>query len=343
MSAPHTAFTDGGASDFSGTRNIEDFLEFVEKASGSALTAIGGGDLTRIEKEKEIFFVYVYDNLTPEENMRTISNTARAFINQVPFYTTSDPIVAKSLGVVTPPAALILKDGRQHTYPAASFLFEDRLILKAWVKKEKFPALVGLTADNSEEILRGDRLVILSVLDTSKPQPFATQKELMKEAALKWKEIEEKEKRKAAVKNRKEVQFAWLDGVKWESYVKRVYGIRAKNLPALVITKPQDDEYFVRDRNNELLNLESDLIQAIIDAESGVLVPESTLSFPQRVVKAFVSFTIDTKDLAVNHWVWSAAVVVAGLAAMWRLSKPAIVTGAQRLQPSLGKVDGHRD
>lgn len=150
-------------------------------------------------------------------------------------------MAARHLGLTSLPAAMILKDGTRYTYPSSSFAFEDRLILKAWVKKERFPVLVTIEADNWEELLRGDKLVVLGILDSRNPKSLEGQKELLRAAAMKWKDVEELRKTTVKVKSlkSKDVQFAWLDGAKAARYVRKTYGVREKEMPAIIITKPQ--------------------------------------------------------------------------------------------------------
>ena len=42
----------------------------------------------------------------------------------------------------------------------------------------------------------------------------------------------------------KKVRFAWLNGLKYASYVKNVYGLQPKDFPRFYITNPSEDSYY---------------------------------------------------------------------------------------------------
>lgn len=105
-----------------------------------------------------------------------------------------------------------------------------------WAQLHKTPLVRQLDADNSDEILGTDRLVIMAISDPTDTQVHERTISVLKQSAR-------------IVINREDVAskaiFVWLDGVKWGDYVRRVYGNEiADKKPSIVIADPTQELYY---------------------------------------------------------------------------------------------------
>jgi len=130
------------------------------------------------------------------------------------------------------------------------------------------PIVPELTASNSKEIMRG-KYVVLGILSRERSDEFVLDKREIKNAALEWMEkqthafqLERQELRDAkqlrleeaedrndgralrAAKNiridimeddKKQVGFAWIDGVFWDRWIRTTYGINVNEGHKVII------------------------------------------------------------------------------------------------------------
>ncbi|KAI7390715.1 thioredoxin-like protein [Hortaea werneckii] len=128
-----------------------------------------------------------------------------------------------------------------------------------WMQTVWLPIVPELTSSNAKEIMSSGRLVVLAILSRDRPEEFLSDKREIKNAALEWIDkqtqafqlerqelrdakqlrIEEAEDRNdqrglRSAKSirinmddieRKEVGFAWIDGVFWERWIRTTFGI----------------------------------------------------------------------------------------------------------------------
>ncbi|KAI7537229.1 thioredoxin-like protein [Hortaea werneckii] len=128
-----------------------------------------------------------------------------------------------------------------------------------WMQTVWLPIVPELTSSNAKEIMSAGRLVVLAILSRDRPEEFLSDKREIKNAALEWIDkqtqafqlerqelrdakqlrIEEAEDRNdqrglRSAKSirinmddieRKEVGFAWIDGVFWERWIRTTFGI----------------------------------------------------------------------------------------------------------------------
>lgn len=142
----------------------------------------------------------------------------------------SDPEVAARFGIQKSelPKAILWKNSRALTYPSQDFsnTKDNREAIRTWINDRKYPLIFELGPSNSDDVLRGNKLVVLSFLNPSRE--LEKQKQLLKNTA--------EEYLKAHGEDDGQVLFVWLDGVKHARYVYNVYNFNGNQLPAAVIT-----------------------------------------------------------------------------------------------------------
>ncbi|CAG8674538.1 17326_t:CDS:2, partial [Cetraspora pellucida] len=200
-----------------GSRQLQSLQEFAEQAASARLVDITLDDFDKAKKIDDVFFIYLYDEKSPSKNL--------------------DPKLATSLKVYTLPSLIVIKDDLQNSYTSLNSAdpFDDLVPLKTWVQSEKYPLVPAIDSENYEDILDGDRLVVLGVLRPTDVRPFIKAKNTLKAVA---KLYHQQIKKRGSSEDNRGVLFAWLDGDKWENYIYSIYGLSKKDLPTVIISDP---------------------------------------------------------------------------------------------------------
>lgn len=256
-----------------------------------------------------------------------LDRVALPLIGHAPIYTTSSSILASRFRVTTFPRLVAISDGRPSYYTALSPKdMRDHLKVLAWMKTVWLPILPELSASNSHEIMKG-RLVVLAILDKSNEAEFERSKKELKTTATEWidyrvgaekaerqnqrelkemkieeandkgdeKALKEAQNMHIVLSPRKEVGFAWVDGLFWERWLKKTYGIDVRESGQRVIINDEDNKmYYDQTVDGSVITPTSkttilDTLRAIIDSNSKIK-PKSTTS-------KFVNFMNATKSL----------------------------------------------
>jgi hypothetical protein len=166
----------------------------------------------------------------------------------VKFYSSKDPDLVAQLNIDQLPAFVVLKDELQKNYPSSSVeSFSNREEIKEWIQSEKYPLVPAMDSQNYEDILGGNRLVVLGVFRPLEGPQFIKAKNSLKNIA---KSYYQQIKEKGGSEDGKSVIFAWLDGTRWSDYIYGVYGLSKNDLPTVLIADPvvslKVSLYFIR-------------------------------------------------------------------------------------------------
>jgi hypothetical protein len=163
----------------------------------------------------------------------TIESVGQAFLNDFATYATSDPEALARFGLQKTdlPKAILWKGDKTLVYPGEDFTNtpENRAALRNWINDRKYPLYFELGPANSNEVLRGNKLVVLAFLMPSRE--LDAQKALLKNIAEHYEKNGNSEDG--------QVLFVWMDGIKHNRYVYNVYGFSGNSLPAAVISDPK--------------------------------------------------------------------------------------------------------
>lgn len=148
------------------------------------------------------------------------------------FYTTDDYHALRlfNLAPTDLPTALISKDGKHIKYPSHSFANTEQTqsSLTAWIQKEKFPLVSEVGPGNAEEILRGEHMVVLAVINKEDESSYEKFKAM----------AEDHSRHQKASSSLGHVLFARLEGRAWGDYARRAYSIPPNVRPAVIIVDP---------------------------------------------------------------------------------------------------------
>ncbi|CAB4474608.1 uncharacterized protein OCT59_020186 [Rhizophagus irregularis] len=285
--------------EYKGSRQLSSLRDFAEKAAYARVLDITVTDLDRIKKMDDVLFIYLYDDNTPFSILETIKGLSRSFFS-VKFYSSKDPNLTAQLKIVKLPALVVLKDELQKNYPSVSLdSFLSRDIIKNWIQSEKYPLVPAMDSENYEDILGGDRLVVLGVFRSFEGTQIKAKKSLKNIAKLYYQQIKER----GGSEDGRSVIFAWLDGTRWSDYIYGVYGLNKKDLPAVIIADPQSNKYYDTSRSGDKINLidQEQLLESIHDAKKGYLVGKSTMGFIEKTFRDMFSYGEHAQKTIIEH------------------------------------------
>jgi protein disulfide-isomerase len=264
-------FRGGERVEYSGLRGLGDFITYAQNAieAGSGVKDIDAIEFKKMEEKEEVIFIYFYDHATTGEDFAALERLPLSLIGHAKLVKTDDPLLSERFKITTWPRLMVSRDGRPtyHTALAPKDMRDFRQVL-GWMQSVWLPIVPELTASNSREIMDG-KLVVLGILTRNRPDEFKAAKKELKQAALEWMDkqiqlfqlerqelrdakqlrIEEAEDRNDQralrhAKNirismdqseRKQVGFAWVDGVFWERWIRTTYGIQVSDGEKVII------------------------------------------------------------------------------------------------------------
>ncbi|KAF2261511.1 thioredoxin-like protein [Lojkania enalia] len=264
-------FRGGERVEYNGLRGIGDLLDFAEKSvdTASGVPDVDLESFKKLEETEEVIFVYLYDHATTTEDFQALERLTLSMIGHAKLVKTKDPKMSERFKISTWPRLAVSRDGKPSYYPpiAPKDMRDSRKIL-SWMKSVWLPIVPELTSSNAREIMDG-KIVVLAILSRERRQQFDDARRELKNAALEWidkqihqfqlerqelrdakelriEEAEDRNDQRAlrAAKGirintdeleRKQVGFAWVDGVFWERWIRTTYGIDVKDGEKVII------------------------------------------------------------------------------------------------------------
>jgi len=273
-------FRGGERIEYDGLRGLGDLILFAQRtmAVEEGVRDVTAAEFEELEEKEEVIFLYCYDQATTSEDFTALERLVMSLIGHAKLVKSSDPALSQRFKISTWPRLLVSRDGKPSYYEALSpqTMRDYRRVLD-WMQSVWLPIVPELTASNAREIM-DNKLVVLGILSRDRPEEFASAKREIKNAALEWIDkqtqqfqlarqelrdakqlrIEEAEDRnnERALRNakgirinmadieRKEVGFAWVDGVFWERWIRTTYGISIRDGERVVINDEANKRYW---------------------------------------------------------------------------------------------------
>lgn len=268
-------FRGGERVEYDGLRGLGDLVNYAKKALdvGKGVENVDAATFKEMEQTEEVIFLYFYDHATTSEDFAALERLTLSLVGHAKLVKTNSTTLAERFRISTWPRLLVSRDGRPSYYNALSPQdMRDFRALLSWMQSVWLPIVPELTASNSREIMTS-KYVVLGILAREK-KGFEQDKKEIKNAALDWMEkqthifqlerqelrdskqlrIEEAEDRgdQRALRNaksiridiseddKKQVGFAWVDGVFWERWIRTTYGINVAVDGEKVIINDED-------------------------------------------------------------------------------------------------------
>ncbi|KAI9317131.1 thioredoxin-like protein [Dichotomocladium elegans] len=276
-------FANGEEHLYNDDRSLVSLVNFARKLTGPSIHHVNAAHLDRYLQQDAVALVYLYENKM-DDATTLLSRVARRFPDGPTFYVTSDPNAIRrfSLSPTDLPTVLIVKDNKHIMYPSHDFTHTEDVeqALEGWINDERFPLVSEIGPGNAEEILGGDRVVVLGIIKREDQTNTANFRSLAAQY----------QKQQKASSQRSNVLFATLDANMWIDYARQTFAIHPNRLPAVVIVDPADATYYNANGAGIKFALDSDpsvIINALtVEMPGKKLVGVSMLPFHSRVGQA---------------------------------------------------------
>jgi protein disulfide-isomerase len=289
-------FKGGERAEYHGLRGLGDFISYAESALdlASGVPDVTATQFEALEEREDVIFTYFYDHATTMEDFTALERLPLSLIGHAKLVKTNDPDLVERFKITTWPRLLVSRDGRPTYYePITPDAMRDIHGLLEWMSSVWLPLVPELTADNAKQIMN-DKIVVLGILNREDATGFQTALKEIKAAANEWMDrqilefqLERKKLRDAkqmrieeaadrgderALRNakliridmkehaKKEVGFAWVDGVFWQRWVRTTYGIDVHDGERVIIN--DEDVRFTSLAPFRLTNTDSSFSQS---------------------------------------------------------------------------------
>ncbi|KAK3939811.1 thioredoxin domain-containing protein 5 [Diplogelasinospora grovesii] len=315
-------FKGGERVEYDGLRGVGDLISYAEKAIdlASGVEDVDAESLKAMEEKEEVIFVYLYDHATTSEDFMALERLPLSLIGRAKLVKSRDPALWDRFKVTTWPRLLVSREGRPTYYnPLTPHEMRDTRQVLNWMKSVWLPIVPEMTASNAREIMDG-KIVVLGILNREDQESFLMAKREMKSAANEWMDkqiqlfqlerqelrgakqlrIEEAEDRNdqralRAAKgirinmdrsDRKEVAFAWVDGVFWQRWIRTTYGIDVKDGERVIINDEDNRRYWDQtSTGNYIIPSRTSILETInkVTASPPKIKPKLTISSIEKI------------------------------------------------------------
>ncbi|KAK3209043.1 hypothetical protein GRF29_69g576442 [Pseudopithomyces chartarum] len=354
--------------EYNGMRGLGDFIDYAKNAvaMGEGIRDVDLAEFKKMEQTEEVIFVYFYDHATTSEDFQALDRLTMSLIGKAKLVKTNDKAMSDRFKVSTWPRMVVSRDGKPSYYgPRTPKEMRDSRKMLTWMKSVWIPIVPELKSDNAREIMDG-KIVVLTILDRDNADTFTAAKRELKNAALEWidkedqmyqlerqelrdtkqlriEEAEDKGDQRAlrdakatridmSERKRKQVGFAWVDGVFWERWLRTTFGIDVKDGERVVINDEDNNRYWDTTINGEIIRPSR---SSILDTVKEITKNPHAIT-PKSSAGTFASIYYFFRHFASNHPIISVFLAVAGIAASFVLKKRR--SGGSFLQ--LGEKDG---
>jgi hypothetical protein len=285
--------TAGSAMEYRGPMTLEALETFaLGAASATPIGLIKAADFPRLREEHEVSVVFAFDPSTSKGDMLSFIDAANSWM--IPtikgVYATVDasftsgkrPVVLvyrRGFNVARYPPAVdtveapseVNEDGKSS--PQTNIFTSQRI--RTFVRAHRYPILPELDVNNAPDIMDGvdsdtatpnaptqmhpdrpKRLIIMGVLD---PEKSHQERRVLQKVA------EKLEHKHDSQMNGIPLRVVWLNGMKWTKYVERVYGFKSEDLPRLILSVPQLEEFFAHSEDKGPIPITEESIMSALN------------------------------------------------------------------------------
>ncbi|KAG5761026.1 hypothetical protein H9Q72_010859 [Fusarium xylarioides] len=361
--------------EYKGLRGVGDFVAYAEGALEVAggVIDVDAESFKELEKTEEVLFVYFYDHATTTEDFKALDALPLNLIGRGKIVKTSDTELCSRFKITTWPRLLVSREGRATYYtPITPDEMRDVDSLVSWMKSTWLPLVPVMTAMNAKQIM-SHKLVVLAILNRNDEDRLQNSISELKNAANEWVDrqvqefqlerkklrdakqmrIEEAQSRddQRALRNakaikidmdstrRKEVGFAWVDGIFWQRWIATTYNIDVRDGERIIINEEDRHQFWdTTPTGNQIMVSHT----SIMDTLDKIVYGPNPIS-PKYTIGTFAKFFFDIKMNFVDHPFLSIGFVIAvgfGLYS-WIRNRTRRSRGTFfRMDDSLGLKDG---
>ncbi|KAI8093298.1 thioredoxin-like protein [Halteromyces radiatus] len=270
-------FVNGQEHEYSGDRSLHSLLTFAKKMAGPTIKTVNEAEFKKDLDPNGVAFLYLHKDESDSADA-LLETLGRQFIDGLAFYKSTDQKLVRQyeLSLTDLPLAMIVKDGHHFLYPGHQFATTANMeALTNWIELEKYPVVTQINPVNAADILQGQRIVVLGLFSHADENAIHQFRKLAEKGTDR--------DRRSRVADR--AIFCQLDMDTYGDFAHQAYNIQRKNVPAIVIVDGKKKQYFNRDANLNLLDLQQSqtILKTLDDAVTGKIKGISTLSLPARL------------------------------------------------------------
>ncbi|GMK54554.1 hypothetical protein CspeluHIS016_0111400 [Cutaneotrichosporon spelunceum] len=197
-------------------------------------------DFEEIIAEDDSFFVYLTSYSTPREEIEQVKHAVKSLGLKAPVYTTNDPLFYKNQSIaMPPPTSSLLAFGYHlpHHVAAVALPVKDGE-LQRFVDRTWYPNSFELSGDNYNLFFQSEDppLVVLgAVRDGAEGDKERAE---MNKMARAWK--------KGGRHSDQRVLFVAAAASNWETWLRKMVGIGANHIPAVVVIDTKTNKFYDR-------------------------------------------------------------------------------------------------
>ncbi|ORZ17800.1 thioredoxin-like protein [Absidia repens] len=271
-------FANGQVYEYSGDRSLPNLITFAKKMAGPIIKTVNEAQFQQDLDPNGVAFIYLHKDESDAADS-LLEGVGKQFIDGLAFYKSTDQKLVRQyeLSLQDLPLAMIVKDGHYFLYPGHQFESAANMeALTKWIQLEKYPVVSQVNPVNAQELLQGERMVVLGV--------FGKDDQASHQQFRKLAEKGTGRDRRSRVKADRAI-FAQLDMDTYHDFARQAYNIQKNNAPAIIIVDGKKKQYFNRDTKLNLLDIQQPqtILQTLDDAVAGKIKGISTLSLPARL------------------------------------------------------------
>ncbi|EFQ99938.1 hypothetical protein MGYG_02945 [Nannizzia gypsea CBS 118893] len=358
-------FRGGEKVQYEGLRGLGDLVNYANKATdvvGLGVQYVDAEAFKKMEETEEVIFLYFFDHATTSEDFAALDRLTLSLVGHARLVKTDSKELAERFRISTWPRLLVARDGTAKYYTAlAPKDMRDFRAVLSWMQSVWLPIVPELTATNARDVMDG-KYVVLGILNRQHNEDFVQNKRELKNAALEWMEkqtklfqLERQELRDAkdlrieeaddrndqralrAAKSmritireddKKQVGFAWVDGIFWDRWVKTTFGVDVKNGDRVIIHDESNRRYWDSSPNGvDIMPSRTSILETLthIAASSPKLKSKSTVGFFEHIFFSSRNFVSSHPFITIGLCI--IAIAIASLWAKRQIRRTKTTTG----------------
>ncbi|KAM5432401.1 putative protein disulfide-isomerase [Microsporum ferrugineum] len=362
-------FRGGEKVQYEGLRGLGDLVNYANKATevvGLGVQYVDAAAFKKMEETEEVIFLYFFDHATTSEDFAALDRLTLSLVGHARLVKTDSKELAERFRISTWPRLLVARDGTAKYYTAlAPKDMRDFRAVLSWMQSVWLPIVPELTATNARDVMDG-KYVVLGILNRQHTEDFVQNKRELKNAALEWMEkqtklfqLERQELRDAkdlrieeaddrndqralrAAKSmritireddKKQVGFAWVDGIFWDRWVRTTFGVDIRNGDRVIIHDESNRRFWDSSPNGvDIMPSRTSILETLthIASSSPKLKSKSTVGFLEHIF-----FTIRTFVSSHPFITLALCIIAIGVASLWAKRQ------IRRTRTTTGKLGG---
>ncbi|EJD00787.1 thioredoxin-domain-containing protein [Fomitiporia mediterranea MF3/22] len=280
--------------EYTGGRKFDQLKRFAETAVASSVVEVKTeADYEHYVEESPVLYLFLHAPGDTQALSR-LAQTSHILLGSPKILTSSSPELRHKFSIppayTSTPVLLSIKDNIPHAYtslfsfspapPSPSTAKVHRESLQEWLLLHRLPSALELNQETFQDVMSAASkpLVVIAAFSPGGGEGHAEEK--MKSAAREWRNLIDREKSGGGSggmglwrkEREREVVFTWMDGEKWASWMKSMYGIKDVSVtdPRVVVADHQKLVYYDTNAKGSKIVLDAQSVtEAVRDVLSG--------------------------------------------------------------------------